>query len=444
MPANIEILTQSIPQLLELCSTIKEAARHGAEEPGAAAAMKKDVDAGIRAVETAASGFWPENPPAPVELDSLPALDGEGLSRFVEDWFSNTIGPYLVNQFYRILTAERQYLQADAQRITDVILNRIPISPSDKRKILLEVGLRCSAWEPEFSWKLMCQVMDAMPAEEQKKRFPHWTGEPYRPGVHPQTELKCCPICGGAGQPYHAALAGQMANYDALFLPVKLWMRCQQCGNLYTRYFPTEFLQLGAKPKVLRPTPNHMVIRQVQAASLRIWSDILNKISSYTTGRELLEVGVGQGHLIAVAQEMEYDVTAVELIEEDAQQTADLLGLPVICGDFLHLEEERKVDIITMGDVLEHLQHPMDGLKKAHALLRDDGILWLSTPNFESSFSSMRKATDAMWNEPYHITYFSRKGLLKVLKQVGFELLEYCVSNRYNGSMELLLRKTTA
>lgn len=131
----------------------------------------------------------------------------------------------------------------------------------------------------------------------------------------------------------------------------------------------------------------------------------------------------------------------MELVEADAQETADLLDLPVICGDFLHLEEDHQVDVITMGDVLEHLQRPMEGLKKAHALLKDNGILWLSTPNFESSFSKMFKAFDPMWCEPYHISYFSRKGLMALLEQAGFELLEYTVSNRYNGSMELLLRK---
>lgn len=138
---------------------------------------------------------------------------------------------------------------------------------------------------------------------------------------------------------------------------------------------------------------------------------------------------------------MGYDVTAVELLEQEAQTTADLLQLPVICGDFLHLEEDRQVDIITMGDVLEHLQRPAEGLKKAAALLKDGGVLWLSTPNFESSFTRMMKTFDPMWCEPYHITYFSRAGLLPLLEQAGFELLEYSVSNRYNGSMELLLRK---
>lgn len=441
MATNLEILTQTIPRLFELCNTIREAADYGAKKSAALPAMKENIVAGIRAVESAVEQLCVEKVPEEAELDSLPDMDGGELVRFVEDWFIHGIGPCLAIKFQQTLWQERQISLENAQFLAHWILNQLLVSSAHKRRILLDLGQRCSTWAPEFSWTLMSRVMDTMPPEEQKEIFPYWTGEPYRPGLHPQTELKECPICGGRGEPYQTALSGGMGNFDALFLPVKMWMRCERCGNLYTRYFPTEFLKLGATPKVLQPTPDHMVTREVRADSLRVWSDILNKIRNYTDGRTLLEVGVGQGHLIAVAQEMGYDVSAVELIQAEAQKTADLLELPVVCGDFLHLEEERKVDIITMGDVVEHLQRPVDGLKKAHRLLKDSGVLWLSTPNFESSFSKMMKVFDPMWMEPYHISYFSRKGLTAILEQVGFELLEYSVSNRYNGSMELLLRK---
>lgn len=443
MPTENIILTQTIPSLFELCKTIRQAADHAAKEPAAAPAMKENIAAGISAVEEAARQLCPENPPTHTDRKSFSELKGDQLPQFINDWFTNLMGPYLAEQFRRILRDQPQFFLEDAQQIAHWILNQMPLKPDGKRNLLLELGVRCSAWAPEFSWQLMSQVMDTMPPDEQKENFPHWSGGSYQPGLHPQRELKCCPVCGGAGVPYQTALSGRMNDFNTMFLPIKLWMRCQHCGNLYTRYFPAEFLQLGAVPKVLQPTPHRMTVRQARADNLHTWCEILNKIRTYTDGTSLLEVGVGQGYLIAAAQEMGYDVTAVELIEADAQETADLLELPIICGDFLHLEEDRQMDIITMGDVLEHLQHPLDGLKKAHALLKENGILWLSTPNFESGFTHMMKVFDPMWCEPYHITYFSRKGLMSLLEQVGFELLEYTVSERYNGSMELLLRKVS-
>lgn len=441
MQSNKEKLLRTIPGLFALCGTIREAAAHAEAEPAAAGAMKEDIAAGVRAAEAAAHPLCPEDAPAPAALDELAGLEGKQIVEFVNTWFSEAIGPFLLKQFQESLAREWQLTQKEAQDIAHWILRELPALPATRKNLLLETGRRCAASAPEFSWELMMQVMESMTPEEQKQRFPHWSGAPYRSGQHPQTELKCCPTCGGEGVPHLSAFSGSMKHYDTLFLPAKLWMRCKKCGNLYTRWFPTEFLRLGAAPKVLEPAQGSMAVRQVQATDLRIWCDILNKIRAYTDGDSLLEVGVGQGHLIAVALEMGYDVTAVELIEEEARSTADLFQLPVICGDFLHLAEDRQMDVITMGDVLEHLQRPMEGLKKAAALLKDGGVLWLSTPNFESSFSRMMKTFDPMWSEPYHITYFSRKGLLPLLEQVGFELLEYSVSNRYNGSMELLLRK---
>lgn len=441
MTDNRDNLLQTIPRLFSLCATIREAAAHGAARPASADAMKEDAAAGIRAVEEAARQLCPDEPPAPAALDELAGAQGEQIGDFVSAWFSDVMGPFLLRQFQIALRREWRLSQPDAQSIAHWVLRELPALPATKKDLLLEIGMHCADSAPEFAWNLMMQVAGSLTPEEQKKKFPHWVGEPYQEGRHPQTELKRCPICGGAGEPYMAAFSGRMDDFDTLFQPAKLWMRCEKCGNLYTRWFPTEFLKLGAAPRVLASAPDCMAVRQVDGRDLRIWSDILNKIRAHTAGRSLLEVGVGQGHLIAVAQEMGYDVTAVELLEQEAQTTADLLQLPVICGDFLHLEEDRQVDIITMGDVLEHLQRPAEGLKKAAALLKDGGVLWLSTPNFESSFTRMMKIFDPMWCEPYHITYFSRAGLLPLLEQAGFELLEYSVSNRYNGSMELLLRK---
>lgn len=43
--------------------------------------------------------------------------------------------------------------------------------------------------------------------------------------------------------------------------------------------------------------------------------------------------------------------------------------------------------------------------------------------------------------EPYHITYFNFEGLRALAQTCGFAVREYQVSNRYNGSMELILTK---
>ena len=94
-----------------------------------------------------------------------------------------------------------------------------------------------------------------------------------------------------------------------------------------------------------------------------------------------------------------------------------------------------------MGDVIEHITNPGAALDKACNLLTDEGVLWLSTPNFESAYSRTHKFDDVMWKVSNHLTYFSYRNFQKLAKQHGLQIQEYHVSKRYNGSMELILKK---
>jgi len=98
---------------------------------------------------------------------------------------------------------------------------------------------------------------------------------------------------------------------------------------------------------------------------------------------------------------------------------------------------DKSVDLITEGDVLEHVSDPKTALKKAKSLLSEKGVLWLSTPNYNSGFSRLMKFKDAMWNQKNHFTYFSYETLLPILHEIGLDVEIYDISNRFNGSMEL-------
>lgn len=258
-----------------------------------------------------------------------------------------------------------------------------------------------------------------------------------------QRKFEKCPICGGAGEPYHCAFSYRMSDFNYPFQPFKLWMRCGDCKNLYSEQFPEDFFELSDHHKEVTPSENSKtaVSNITSAHTLSIWSDILNKLRRYTDKKALLEVGIGNGELLAAALEMGYDAQAVEIVEQGAQTVSDILGIPIWNGDFLNFSSDKTYPIIIMGDVIEHITDPEAALRNTYKLLDVDGVLWLSTPNYESSFTRLRKFTDPMWLEPSHITYFNYNGLEKLLQKCGFMVREYTVSNRYNGSMELIITK---
>lgn len=256
----------------------------------------------------------------------------------------------------------------------------------------------------------------------------------YEPHATNYTER--CLACGGKGEPYYTAHQNLAINYEPFFQPAKLWMKCSACGSLFAYNFPEltqeDFVGCDTSDKESDIRPRFQ---------LSLFSDVLLAIQTFTQGRRLLEVGVGNGELMAVATEMGYTVEGVEIALKEAEKIRNQLQLTVHCGDFLEYKSGNEYDVISMGDVIEHMTQPIEAVKKAYELLAPGGVLLLSTPNYESAFSRFFQFQDPMWKEPWHMSYFSFDSLRPFLQEIGFSVLQYRVSSHYNGSMELILGK---
>lgn len=316
----------------------------------------------------------------------------------------------------------------------------IPHTSVAAYQFILDLCEKTSISMPMKAFEYTLRLFAEQPGILSGEKMGH-PGYIYQPSE--QRTFTHCPICGGDGTPYYRAFSYCMSDFGHPHLPVKLWMKCGGCGNLYTWKYPEEMLTTSGGGTWVTPNPSRHLdtVEETNGAILAIWSDILRKLHAYSGGKSLLEVGIGRGELLAVALEMGYQADGVEIVPTSARKVADMLGIPVWCGDFLEYASDKTYSVITMGDVIEHVTDPEKALRLAHRLLAPDGVLWVSTPNFESSFSRMRKFNDPMWLEPYHITYFSRTGLENLARKCGFSLQEYRTSQRYNGSMELIFVK---
>lgn len=256
----------------------------------------------------------------------------------------------------------------------------------------------------------------------------------YDKNLIKDTYFESCPICGNeSATAFYCVPQFWTLNTGDRLAPVKLWKKCDRCANLYAYNFPVS--EMGAMNGHYTRSSSDLVIEP--RFSLRIYSDIFNKCLQYTNGNKYLEVGIGQGEMLAAAMEMGFEVDAVEICREDCEKVSAALDIPVNWCDFVNFETDKTYDIIVMGDVLEHVSDPMKVLGKAASLLNPKGVLWLSTPNYNSAFSRLKKFTDPMWNQRNHFTYFSYETILPFLEELNFEVKRYDISNRYNGSMEL-------
>ncbi len=116
-------------------------------------------------------------------------------------------------------------------------------------------------------------------------------------------------------------------------------------------------------------------------------------------------------------------------------------GVEVQWSDIADYETDKQYDVIVMGDVLEHVTEPVRVLKKVKQMLKEQGVLWISTPNYNSAYARMERFSHCMWHALNHYTYVSFESLNQLLQDMGMEVIHYDMSTRYVGSMELFVKR---
>jgi 2-polyprenyl-3-methyl-5-hydroxy-6-metoxy-1,4-benzoquinol methylase len=137
--------------------------------------------------------------------------------------------------------------------------------------------------------------------------------------------------------------------------------------------------------------------------------EYLNKTKSY------LEIGVGHGLYLSKALEILDDKTTLTAV--DISTTSIALAKSFINDDRIAYNLENiydfdngeKFDFITLGEVLEHVEKPLQLLLKIYHLLSDDGVLFFTTPTNAPAID--------------HIYLFNNVSEIQALvKAAGFEI----------------------
>ena len=81
-------------------------------------------------------------------------------------------------------------------------------------------------------------------------------------------------------------------------------------------------------------------------------------------------------------------------------------------------------DIITSFEVLEHINNPLEEISNFHKILRKGGLVYLTTPNFNSISRFYLKSKYNIITYPEHLSYYSPKTLKYLFKKVNFKTLK--------------------
>lgn len=152
-------------------------------------------------------------------------------------------------------------------------------------------------------------------------------------------------------------------------------------------------------------------------------------------GGRLLDVGCGDGYLLSRVAGA-HDFTAGLDPERGAIEIARrrlggaaARGLARAAAGSLPYAD-RSFDTVVLAEVVEHLRRPARAVTEAARVLRDDGRLVLSTPQWRA---------DGMWDEAHHHREY-RPGELRRLLEAGFRevSITHFLSRRWWTARKLL------
>ncbi len=134
----------------------------------------------------------------------------------------------------------------------------------------------------------------------------------------------------------------------------------------------------------------------------------------------LLDFGCGHGRLLQGARKHGWQVFGIEVNKEALDYVHTELGIPVSPSlqrpSFLN----RSFDVVVLEEVLEHLLDPVTVLGEIYRVLRDDGIVLITTPDIGSIKARLLGSHWNMVHMTTHYYLYSKDSLSYLLNRVGF------------------------
>lgn len=228
-----------------------------------------------------------------------------------------------------------------------------------------------------------------------------------------------CPLCNSNNQ----------HQFQVLYSREPVWeiVVCTHCSftfipGCYRHGRSTEYYQDDTVAKVVKQGNNWV---KLQRQKLRLFF-----LKKFIRQGKILDIGAGWGHFLYAAGEEGFVTKGVERDSTASGYAREELGMDVIQSDFCELPESEKFDVITMWDVLEHLDDPVGVIAKCARLTNEEGFLLLQVPQIDSFFARLQKQ---QWIHLSleHVNYFNKKTITDLLSQNGYEVL------RIKSSFEL-------
>lgn len=193
-------------------------------------------------------------------------------------------------------------------------------------------------------------------------------------------------------------------------------VKCKHCGLVFMRQIPSaQDLQTHYG--------SYSYGREHYLSPLTIlsYNNLLDEFEKFRKTNKILDIGCGLGFFLGEAKKRGWEVHGTEFSEMAVNRCKEK-GFAVEHSKLeVEMFRDDDFDVITSFEVIEHINDPVEELEKIHLLLRQGGLFYCTTPNFNALLRYYLKEKYNIIGYPEHLTYYTKKTLNKVVTARGFK-----------------------
>jgi 2-polyprenyl-3-methyl-5-hydroxy-6-metoxy-1,4-benzoquinol methylase len=235
----------------------------------------------------------------------------------------------------------------------------------------------------------------------------------------------CCDLCGQDN-----AIEFAVINNARI-------VRCCSCGLVYVNPRPDVCDLALSYEKYYGDGQSLAAASSWNVGSQHAFAGTLRLIRTYHSSGKLLDIGCGGGFFLDMARRYGYEPYGIELDKDACDFAADKFGLNVFHGHLANANfAENLFEVITILNVLEHVDSPRDMLGEVLRVLKPTGLVVLVVPNLVFGLPLLRLYTLAskfhktydIWHVsvfavPTHLYLFTPETLRALLIKSGFDCI---------------------
>ena len=238
-----------------------------------------------------------------------------------------------------------------------------------------------------------------------------------------------CSICGGA------------ESRRVYALPNGALLRCWTCGTMHRDNLVDEVAAGHLYDDDAYLEAPYFEAVKVGAPRDRepylVYQRVLDGLAARGLSGRLLDLGCSYGAFLDLACDHGWRPSGVELSGKACAYARQERGLTIFHGT---LEEARfaegAFEVVTLWDVIEHLEKPLDTVREIHRVLAPGGVMVLFTINQRSLINEVGhlvyRATLGTWTRPltllydiHHNFFFDAVTMEGMLRRGGFENCDF-------------------